>query len=169
MRERLTEIYSQHNPRKISDIEKLLTEWAGRETTLLANVEAKYFVPQQHDAATTAETGSDATAAEQRQREAAETEALRQLREKEEEAAAAAAAAHDAAMAAAVAAAAEESEEMARYRQQEEDAKLAKKLQKREQVGHLFLSRVSIADRFSALVVEATAVCFFAALWVYVG
>ena len=160
MRERLTEIYSQHNPRKISDIEKLLTEWAGRETTLLANVEAKYFAPQQHDAATTEDTGSDATAAEQRQRE---------LREQEEEAAAAAAAAHDAAMAAAVAAAAEEAEEMARYRQQEEDAKLAKKLQKREQVGHLFLSRVSIADRFSALVVEATAVCFFAALWVYVG
>eukprot|EP01048_Picozoa_sp_COSAG05_P018426 COSAG05_NODE_2691_length_2766_cov_3.328084_3_plen_354_part_00 len=45
VRARLQKIYTEHCPRKVQDIDKLLEEHAGKEEELLAKVEAKYLAP----------------------------------------------------------------------------------------------------------------------------
>ena len=42
VRASLTVIFEQHNPRKVDDIDSLLSEWAGHEDQLLAAVKGKY-------------------------------------------------------------------------------------------------------------------------------
>jgi hypothetical protein len=41
-RARLIEIYTEHKPRKVQDVDQLLREWVGREEQLVARVERKY-------------------------------------------------------------------------------------------------------------------------------
>jgi hypothetical protein len=45
-REQLVEIYREHNPRKLGDVDGLLEEWAGDEAELLSNVRRKYGVEE---------------------------------------------------------------------------------------------------------------------------
>ena len=45
VRAQLQKIYTEHSPRKVQDIDKLLEEHAGKEGELLAKVEAKYLAP----------------------------------------------------------------------------------------------------------------------------
>jgi hypothetical protein len=42
-RAQLEEIYREHKPRKLSDIDQLLLQWAGREPTLISVLKAKYL------------------------------------------------------------------------------------------------------------------------------
>jgi hypothetical protein len=49
VRQRLVEIYTQHKPRKLQDLDELLGEWVGKEEVLLAKVEAKYLASSQQE------------------------------------------------------------------------------------------------------------------------
>ena len=55
VRDEIVEIYREHNPRKLADVDELLAEWKGEEQKLLASVRSKYVQAageeQQQDAA----------------------------------------------------------------------------------------------------------------------
>ena len=42
IKQEMIKIYQENNPRKIDDVEKLLSEWRGREEELLSNIKLKY-------------------------------------------------------------------------------------------------------------------------------
>jgi NIMA-interacting peptidyl-prolyl cis-trans isomerase 1 len=43
IREQIVRIYEKHNPRKLTDVDALLAEWAGEERQLLMNIRKKYL------------------------------------------------------------------------------------------------------------------------------
>ena len=55
VRDEIVEIYREHNPRKLADVDELLAEWKGEEQKLLASVRTKYVqaagAEQQREAA----------------------------------------------------------------------------------------------------------------------